>query len=221
VRAYFENVGGGDSLLEIHFDSGLMPGYAWIFPLAGGRANVGLGTYVSRSRQRDVDLKQALRRFIQENPYARERLAQARMISPLKGFPLRAQMRSVTPFADNVLVAGEAAGLVNPLNGEGIGTALISGELAARRALAALEQGDFSAAFLSAYAQSLRQHIGRNHQIAALLRRLLSVPGVLNRTVQRARRDHGFAQTLFGVILEAEPPAAVLRPGFLLRLLAG
>lgn len=221
IRAYFENVEGSESLLEIHYDRLVMPGYAWIFPLKNGGANVGLGTYISRSRRRDYDLKENLHRFIGHNPYAKKRLGQAQMVGPLRGHPLRSQMKTVTPVADNILVAGEAAGLVNPLNGEGIGTAIISGELAARQAVAALASGNFSQANLSPYAQALRQQIGRNHFFAGILRQLLAVPGLMNRAVRRAQSDHDFAQTLFAVIVEIQPSSALLTPGFVLKLLIG
>lgn len=221
VRAYFEQVSGSESVLEIHFDPTVMPGYAWIFPMTQGQANVGLGTYINRSRQRDVNLKEALQQFINNNPYARERLSQAQMVNSPKGYPLRSQMNTVTPFADNILVAGEAAGLVNPMNGEGIGTALISGELAARHAKAALEAGDFSSSQLQTYAKALRQQIGRNHLIAGFLRRWLVLPRMMNRTIRRARRDPEFAQILFDVIVEIKPPTAILTPKFMAKLIVG
>lgn len=221
IRAYFENVEGPESLLEIHYDRQVMPGYAWIFPLKNGGANVGLGTHVSRSRQHNYDLKENLRQFIKNNPYARERLSHAQMVGPLRGHPLRSQMKTVTPVADNILVTGEAAGLVNPLNGEGIGTAIISGELAAQQAVAALAGGNFSQAYLSPYTKALQQQIGRNHFFAGILRQLLAVPGLMNRAVRRAQHDHDFAQTLFSVIVEVKPPGALLTPGFMLKLLIG
>jgi flavin-dependent dehydrogenase len=221
VRAYFENVGGSESLLEIHYDATLAPGYAWIFPMRDGQANVGLGTQVNRSRRRDVNLKQILQRFIKSNRYANERLGQARIAGPLKGYPLRTQMSTVTPMADNILVAGEAAGLVNPLNGEGIGTAMLSGELAAQHTRRALELGDYTRRQLSGYAQDLKRYIGRNHFLARLLRDLIGWPGVMNRTVQRAQKDRAFAQTLFEVIVEVRPPGAIFSPGFMAKLIAG
>lgn len=221
IRAYFEDVAGPESLLEIHYDRHVMPGYAWIFPMRNGAANVGLGTQVSRSRQRDYDLKENLRRFIKNNPYAKLRLDQAKVVGPLRGHPLRSQMKTVATVADNILVAGEAAGLVNPLNGEGIGTAIISGELAARQAIVALASGNFSHMYLRDYARALQQQIGRHHLIAGILRQLLAVPGLMNRAVRRARHDHDFAQTLFSVIVEVKPPSAILAPGFILKLLVG
>jgi geranylgeranyl reductase family protein len=221
VRTYFENVAGSESLLELHFDSTLTPGYAWLFPLKDSRANVGLGTYVSRSRQRNVNLKQLLPQFIKTNPYAQKRLSQARMAAPIRGYPLRSQMNRVIPVADNILVAGEAAGLVNPLNGEGIGTAMTSGELAAYYAKAALEAGNFSKAYLTGYATALQRQIGRVHFWARLLRGMLAWPVILNRAVQRAQYDRAFAQSLFEVIVELRPPQALLAPGFVAKLLAG
>ncbi len=221
VRAYFENVAGGDGLLEMHYDTVLSPGYAWIFPLGGGQANVGLGTYVARSRQRGVNLRRKLEEFVAVNRYGQERLGQARLIGPVKGYPLRAQMNGVTPVADNILVAGEAAGLVNPFNGEGIGTAMLSGELAAKYAAAALETGDFSKRQLAGYAKSLHREIGRNHALFRLFRGLMGWPGVVNRIVQRGQHDREFAQTLFEVMIELKPATALLSPGFLAKLLAG
>lgn len=221
IRGYFENVQGSESLLEIHFDSTVMPGYAWIFPMKDGQANVGLGTFIKRSRQRDINLKYALREFIKHNHFAYERLSQAQMIGPVKGYPLRSKMNTVTPFTDNIMVAGEAAGLVNPLNGEGIGTAMFSAELAAQYAKIALDVGDFSKLQLSGYAKALRKHIGRKHVVATILRKLLAWPGVMNRTVKRAQVDHDFAQTLMEVIVEVTPPTAMLTPSFIARLIAG
>jgi flavin-dependent dehydrogenase len=162
-----------------------------------------------------------LQKFIKNNPYANQRLGQARMISPLKGYPLRSRMSSVIPVDDNILVVGEAAGLVNPLNGEGIGTAMLSGELAAQHAQTALDNGDFSKLQLNGYAQALHQNIGRNHFFAKILQKVIGRPGVMNRTVQRARHDRHFAQRLFEVIVEVKPPSVTFSPGFIARLIAG
>ncbi len=221
LRAYFENVNGGDELLEMHYDAALAPGYAWIFPMTGSRANVGLGTFVNRSRQRGIKLKQALQDFIKNNRYARDRLGPARMVGPPKGYPLRTRMRTVTPVADNILVAGEAAGLVNPLNGEGIATAMLSGELAAQYATAALEIGNFSKVQLAGYAEILKREIGRNHALFRLFRDMIRWPALLDRIVRRGQRDREFAQTLFAVMIELRPPSALLAPSFLAKLLIG
>jgi flavin-dependent dehydrogenase len=130
-------------------------------------------------------------------------------------------MSGVTPVVDNILVAGEAAGLVNPLNGEGIGTAMLSGELAAKYAAEALITGDFSKQQLAGYTKLLQRKIGRNHALFRLFRGLMGWPWVVNRMVQRGQHDREFAQTLFEVMIELKSPGTLLSPGFLAKMLAG
>ncbi|MDP9366720.1 MAG: FAD-dependent oxidoreductase [Chloroflexota bacterium] len=62
-------------------------------------------------------------------------------------------------YADGVLVVGDAAGFVNPLNREGVNLAMLSGKLAAQTIAEANERGDFSAASLSRYRELLEESI--------------------------------------------------------------
>ncbi len=62
-------------------------------------------------------------------------------------------------YADGVVVVGDAAGFVNPLNREGVNLAMLSGQLAAQAIMAAAERGDFSAASLSRYRELLDESI--------------------------------------------------------------
>jgi flavin-dependent dehydrogenase len=221
LRAYFEGMRGSPTLLEMHYERTILPGYGWIFPIGDGRANVGVGAYASEVRSRRLNLKEALRRFVADNPSAQARLGQARMVGPAGGYPLRTGVGGTIPYADNVLVAGEAASLVNPLTGEGIAAALESGELAARHARRALESGDCSAAALAAYGRELHRRYGRDHRAARILRRLLSIPWVMNRVVRCAQRDPDFALLIGHIIIGMTSPAAVLRPGPIVRILVG
>lgn len=221
LRAYFEGVEGSPTLLEIHYERAILPGYGWIFPVSDGRANVGVGAYASEVRSRRLNLRDALHHFVTNNPCARARLGRARMVGPARGYPLRTGVGGTIPYTDNVLVAGEAASLVSPLTGEGIATALESGELAARHARRALEDGDCSAVALAAYGRELHRRYGRDHRAARILRRLLSIPWVTNRIVRRAQHDPDFALLIGYVIIGVTSPAAALRPGPIVRLLVG
>jgi len=60
LRAYFEGVEGSPTLLEIHYERAILPGYGWIFPVSDGRANVGVGAYASEVRSRRLNLRDAL-----------------------------------------------------------------------------------------------------------------------------------------------------------------
>jgi geranylgeranyl reductase family protein len=218
VRAYFEGDVGPENRPEIHVERVIMPGYDWIFPMGGGRVNVGTGTLVSTVKEGSLSLAKVMRQFVANNPYARERLRLAEMVSPVQGHPLRTDLRGTRPYGQRVLVAGEAAGLVNPLSGEGIAYALESGEMAAAHARCALESGDFSEVALSAYGQALHRRYGADHRVARFLRIFFKYPWLLNRLVRRMQQDSDFALTFGLVVIGVESPRTVLSPRFLSRL---
>ena len=221
VRGYLEGDAGDPKLAEIHWQKSILPGYGWLFPLGNGRINVGTGAYSATVRRHGLNLHEQLRMFLTQNPHARARLRHARPISPVKGPPLRTDADRVTPLADNVLIAGEAAGLVNPLTGEGISPSLESGEMVAAHARRALESGDFSATGLAAYGRAFHQRFDAVHRSARLLRRLLSYCWIVNRVVRRAQRDHDFALLISHILIGITSPAAALRPSVIAKILVG
>jgi len=221
LRGYMENDTGDPALLEIHWESAIMPGYGWIFPLGEGRVNVGIGAYSAIVRRRGLNLHDQWRKFLTQNPDTRARLRQARQAGPVRGQPLRTDADRVTPLADNVLVAGEAAGLANPLTGEGIGPSLECGEIAAAHACRALERGTFSAAALAPYGHAFHRRFDPIHRSARWLRWLLSYRWIANRVVRRARRDPDFALRLGHIVIGIASPAKALAPSNVARFLLG
>ncbi len=221
VRGYLEGDAGDPKLLEIHWEKSIFPGYGWLFPVGSGRVNVGVGAYSATVRRHGLNLYEQLRMFLTQNPHARARMRHARPIGPVKGHPLRTGADRVTPLADNVLIAGEAAGLVNPLTGEGIGPSLESGEMAAAHARRALENGDLSATGLAAYGRAFHQRFDAIHRSARLLRRLLSYSSIINRVIRRAQRDHDFAVLISDIILGVTSPATALKLSVIAKILAG
>ena len=219
VRAYFEGDAGDPSQLEIHWERAIAPGYAWIFPLGDGRANVGIGAYSRDVHRLGLHLESMLERFVALSPDARSRLAEGRRAGPIHGFPLRADAPDVQPFTAHVLVAGEAAGVVSPLTGEGIGPALRCGRLAAEHALEALERGDFSARSLAAYGHAFHRLFDRPHRAARRLRALITRPFILDRVIARADADAAYGRMLYEILAGAAEPGVALRPGAILKLL--
>ncbi len=109
----------------------LFPGYGWIFPTADGRANVGLGLGVGPDR---LLARQAGEQFDDFcNHLQRQRLLPAHAASGARriGGWLKMGMIGTVPARGTVLLAGDAAGLINPLQGEGIAQAIASGRAAA------------------------------------------------------------------------------------------
>lgn len=175
MRGYVQVKSQLDPFIELHLDGNLLPGYGWLFPINDKIANVGVGLL-----QPGQKIRQALETFVTGNSGMREQLSDATWLSPPKSFPLHMDFLSQRTFADRVLVVGEAAGLVDPLTGEGIALALQSGELAADVGGKALALGDLTAARLSEYDQILKERYSQYFAFASRLRRQLGDPEVVN-----------------------------------------
>ena len=145
-REYWSGVKGCEEdsgNIEIHFVDTVVPGYFWLFPLGGGKVNVGIGMVMGLLDKQKKKLKTLQADVIANHPLFKERFADAVMIegtgkgwqlpfgSPRKGEknqPRRA-------YAPGALLVGDSASLVDPFSGEGVGNALLSGEMAARHVL--------------------------------------------------------------------------------------
>jgi geranylgeranyl reductase family protein len=114
------------------------PGYGWAFPGVEGRANVGLGLGVLAQRGNAQRAMQSLGPFVDHlvrrgvvEPPQRSAITEERL-----GGWLKMGMVGTTPARGRVILVGDAAGLVNPLQGEGISQAIMSGRAAAECVLA-------------------------------------------------------------------------------------
>jgi menaquinone-9 beta-reductase len=112
----------------------IYPGYGWLFPGADGQANVGIGVGLGHTR-RQAPLRDDLARFCALLA-ARGHIAPGAGPGPVTGGWLRMGGTGTPAAAGNVLLAGDAAGLINPLQGEGIAPAMVSARLAAEAVLA-------------------------------------------------------------------------------------
>jgi menaquinone-9 beta-reductase len=157
LRAYYEGIEGDETQAEIFFDAQYFPGYAWIFPTGGGRANVGLGVVQDVYQRYDINLKEQLQRWIESDPNVRARLGQASMDGRIVGWPLTTYRSDSRNYGERILFIGDAGSFIDPINGEGIHTALESASIAASVAHEALRADDLSALALSRYQQRWRE----------------------------------------------------------------
>ena len=138
-RQYFRNVTGrGARELAVWFEADLLPGYAWSFPLPDGRANVGFG--IQRGGKVTTQEMKALWPDLLQRDFVREFLGpDAEPSSPHKAWPIPARIESATlsGAGGRVLIVGDAAMATDPMTGEGIGQALLTGRLAAEAIIAA------------------------------------------------------------------------------------
>lgn len=223
VRLYCRGVTGfhPGQYLELHYLRELLPGYLWIFPLPEGRANVGLGMLTRDLQRSRVALRLRLPEVLRSHPALAPRFAEATFEGPAQGFglPLGSQRRPAS--GDRLLLVGDAAGLVDPFTGEGIGNAMISGRLAAQHARAALAAGDPSAARLAAYDDALWRKLGQELRLSHQLQRLVRYPWLFDWVVRRVARSQPL-QKLFTQMFDNVDLRAQLRsPAFYARLLWG
>ena len=183
------------------------PGYGWVFPGAEGGANIGLGLGTLSDRTAGAAAARALPAFL-EHLHRLELVARPAGGSGRQlGGWLKMGMVGTTPAAGRVLLAGDAAGLVNPLQGEGIAQALDSGRLAAE----AILHGTGQAAVL--YRASLAARHLPYHQIAATLQkatigrpRLIAALARLLVVAGRLDRVGGGWSVFWNELLDGAPP---------------
>jgi geranylgeranyl reductase family protein len=131
----------------------IYPGYGWLFPGADGQANVGIGVGLGHDR-RQAQLRGDLARLVALLGQRGDLSADAQP-GPVMGGWLRMGGAGAPPAAGNVLLAGDAAGLINPLQGEGIGPAMVSARLAAEAVLAGPARAGH------AYTEAIEAALGR------------------------------------------------------------
>jgi flavin-dependent dehydrogenase len=123
----------------------------------------------------------------------------------VKGYPIRVDFLTAPTVARNTLLVGEAAGLVNPLTGEGIDYALESGQIAAEHVVRGLTSGVHQA-WLSEYSELLRERFEKIFRFSEWIRDWYCKPALLNLLVPLANRRPELRQLFANVVLgEREP----------------
>ncbi|OQP50285.1 hypothetical protein A4H97_00095 [Niastella yeongjuensis] len=161
VRAYYSGVSGmEDTCTEVYFDKKYLPGYFWVFPIKGGLVNAGMGILSDMVVSNKINVKNAFYDFIDRSPVLKEKFKNAQPVGTLQGCGLPMGSRWVSMSGDHFLLAGDAASLIDPVSGDGIGNAVLSGKLAAEQVTQCFANNYFSAAFVKNYDQILYKRAG-------------------------------------------------------------
>jgi geranylgeranyl reductase family protein len=206
ARAYFEGVAlGAADRLALRFDGVPLPGYGWVFPTSSTSANVGAGYFgAGWWRWRARTARGAYAAFIR-TPVLRRMLEGARRVGPVRGYPLRTDFGAAPTSHGRVLLAGEAAGLVNPLTGEGIDYALESGQLAGEHLAGALAGAGCTPVAAARYDALLAERFAALFGFCATMRRWCVNRPVLDALVRLARRREDLRTLLIDVVLGGRP----------------
>jgi len=141
VRTYYRSPRHDDDYLESWLDlwdgDRLLPGYGWIFGMGDGTSNVGLGLLNTSDAFGNTDYRALLKRWLRSMPEEWGYIEENRT-EPVRGAALPMGFNRTPHYYRGLLLAGDAGGMVNPFNGEGIAYAMESGEILARTIAQAL-----------------------------------------------------------------------------------
>lgn len=221
LRAYYNNVDDldKDGFIELHFLEELLPGYFWIFPLPNGGANVGAGIRTDLMRHKKINLKKAFQKIVDEHPIISKRFKNAQLVDDIKfhGLPLGGMHRKIS--SNNLMLIGDAAGLVDPFTGEGIGNAMISGKIAAETIAKAVKENDFSEKTLSNYDKEVYRRLGSELSLSKKMQELTKYPWLFNFVINKARRSKELRETISCMFENVDIRAKLKNPLFYLKIL--
>jgi geranylgeranyl reductase family protein len=184
VRTYYRSPRHDDDLLESWLElwdgDRLLPGYGWIFGVGDGTSNVGLGILNTSASFGNVDYKDLLVRWLRAMPEEWGYLEENRT-APIRGAALPMGFNRTPHYADGVLLVGDAGGMVNPFNGEGIAYAMESAVLSAEVVAQALARPEGAARerALAAYPQALKDSYGGYYTLGNAFVRAIGNPAVM------------------------------------------
>jgi geranylgeranyl reductase family protein len=222
LRGYYEGVADlkADNYIELHFLPEMLPGYLWIFPLPNGMANVGVGILSEKIRSKKINLREQMLYALKTNPEISRRFANAKLVDKIQGWGLPLAMNKEPMSGDNFILTGDAACLVDPFSGEGIGNALYSGMLAAAAIKQAIEQNNFTGAFFKGtYDDIVWKRLGDEFKISATLQRLCNYPWLFNFVVNKAYKSASLRNTISCMFTDMDLRDQLSNPMFYLRIL--
>ena len=221
LRMYYEGVTGfhDEGFIELHFFKDILPGYLWIFPLAGNKANVGIGMLSSTVSKKKVNLKETLQKLLKTHPHLIERFKDAKPLETVKGYglPLGSKKRHLS--GERFLLAGDAAALIDPFSGEGIANAIRSGRVAAGHIVTCFESNDFSANFNKAYDKEIYRRMWKEFEISRALQYIVTFPALFNFVIKKANQNKYLQKLLIDALANADEKNAILfEPAFYYRM---
>jgi menaquinone-9 beta-reductase len=209
-----------ESWLDLWEGDMLLPGYGWLFPVAGGQLNLGAGLLNTFKNFKEVSAQRLFDAFATMLPAEweiDEEHAEGRVLSG----PLPMGMNRKPPAVPGLLLIGDAAGVVNPFNGEGIAYAIETGEMAAEVLHEALVTDRPGLTMM--YPTMLQERYGDYFRIGRGFARVVGRPAIMGRATKYLlpnQRVMGFAMRVMANLSDGKDGDAQDRLFYLLQKLA-
>jgi menaquinone-9 beta-reductase len=184
VRTYYRTHRHDDDYLESWLDlwdgDRLLPGYGWIFGMGDGTSNVGLGLLNTSLAFGNTDYHALLRKWLKGMP-AEWGFTEENRTQPIRGAALPMGFNRTPHYYQGLLLVGDAGGMVNPFNGEGIAYAMESGEILARTIVQALARSRRAETerVLAGYPHALNQAYGGYYALGRTFVKLIGKPTLM------------------------------------------
>jgi geranylgeranyl reductase family protein len=208
IRGYFTSPRHDEPWIESHLDvrdkgGHVLPGYGWIFPVGDGRVNVGVGLLSTFNQWKDVNTTHLMEAFVATAPESWG-IRPETACGPATGGRLPMGFSVAPQAGPDWLVVGDAAGAINPFNGEGIAYAYETGRMAATVLDAALVTGD--ASLLAGFPQQLQDAYGLYFQVARAFVKIIGRPRLMHALVGTGMHSRTLMEWVLRIM------ANILRP---------
>jgi geranylgeranyl reductase family protein len=207
LRGYYRSDRHDEDLIESHLDirdnGEVVPGYGWIFPLGDGRVNVGVGLLSTDRRWKGLNTSRLMDAFVAQAPKSWG-LSPETSCGPPTGGRLPMGLGVGPRTGVNTVVVGDAGGLINPFNGEGIAYGYETGRLAAAFLGEALSGGGTES--IAAYERRLDEIYGTYYRVGRAFVRLISDPRRMQRCVGIGMHSQWFMAQLLRIMANLMRP---------------
>ena len=221
LRQYYENVTGfhDKNHIELHFYKDILPGYFWVFPLPNNQANIGIGILSSEVSKKKINLKEKFADIIENHPNIKHRFKNAKPLESVKGFGLPMGSIKRACSGNRFLLLGDAASLIDPFSGEGIGNAMRSGRIAADHLVKAFELNRFDAKFNLRYDKEIYAKMWNEFRFSYYLRKLMKYPRVFNFIITKGSQSKSLRNLLTSILDNRDYKKSLLNPSFYYKLI--
>ncbi|MDQ6812305.1 MAG: NAD(P)/FAD-dependent oxidoreductase [Bacteroidota bacterium] len=161
LRQYWKGVEGthAENLIEVYFPKSLPLSYFWIFPFQSGEANVGFGMASKYIAKKNINLRNEFKRLIETDPYLTTRFQKAVPQETVRGWGVPMSSLGRKAHGDGWLLVGDAASIVCPTSGEGVGSGMISGFTAATFLQRAVQHNCFEQKLFAHYDREIHKRL--------------------------------------------------------------